>query len=491
MPDTDPRPQQDRPRPRRLRRRWVVLGVVVTHLLGFASAVDALMTARTAPGAVAWIVSLGTFPYAAVPAYWVFGRSRFQGYVVGRRDINSALHQALQEKLDTVLGEIEQPARTHHLLQAIERLAKIPMLGGNQVELLQDGRATFDSLLAGIDAAERYLLVQFYIVRDDGIGRELQQRLIARARAGVPVHFMYDEIGSYLLPRSYLDELTAAGVHVRHFESTRGLRNRFQLNFRNHRKVLVADGQVGWVGGLNVGDEYLGRDPAIGPWRDTHMRIEGPAVFGLQLSFLEDWHWSTGEILDYDWQAAPAASDGVPVLIVPSGPADRFETASLMVQHALASARERIWIASPYFVPDESVQSALKLAALRGVDVRVLIPEEPDNRLMRHAAYAFVGPMLDAGVRVFRHHEGFLHRKTMVVDWDAGAVGTVNLDNRSFRLNFEITAWVADPAFTEELATHFEQDFAGSYEMSPEDLARQPWWERVMARGAYLLAPVL
>jgi len=473
------------------RKRAVFAAVFVAHTLGVLSSIDALMSTRTAPGAVAWIVSLSTFPYVTVPAYWVFGRNRFNGYVIGRREDDSLLYRELAQKMSHVGQYAIAPPDAQQQLQVMERLAKLPLLGGNEAELLIDGEAAFASMFAGIDAAERYLLVQFYIVRDDALGRELKRRLEARARAGVKVHFLYDEIGSYRLPRRYVQELRAAGVEVRPFHSTQGSGNRFQLNFRNHRKIIVADGRVGWVGGFNVGDEYLGRDRRIGPWRDTHMKLIGPAVFSLQLSFLEDWHWASGEILDFDWQPATPANGGMPVLMLPSGPADRFETASLMVQHALASARHRAWIASPYFVPDESVLNALKLAALRGVDVRILIPERPDNILTWLAAYAFVGPLLEAGVHIHRYQAGFLHGKTMLIDDGAAAVGTVNLDNRSFRLNFEITAWVLDEGFGRDVAAMFEADFARSREMTLAEVLDQPWWFRAASRAAHLTAPVL
>ncbi|PYG04311.1 cardiolipin synthase [Thioalkalivibrio sp. ALE21] len=477
----------------RRRPRWRILLTVVIgfHLLGFLSSLDALMSTRTPQGAVAWIVSLNTVPYVAVPAYWVFGASEFRGYVVARRDEDSSLARALQPKTEELWSHqyVAQEPSKH--LDGVQQLARWPFLHGNEVELLVDGEATFDSIFEGIEQAERYLLVQFYIVRDDALGRELQRRLVERARDGVEVYFLYDEIGSYRLPASYLDTLREAGVHVQHFHSTRGRGNRFQLNFRNHRKIVVADGEQGWVGGLNVGEEYLGRDPKIGPWRDTHLRIEGPSALALQSVFLEDWHWATEEIPELEWQPATMADDGVPVLILPSGPADEFETASLMMQQAIHAAERRIWIASPYFVPDEGVQGMLKLAALNGVDVRVLIPEVTDNPLTTHAAYAFLGPLLDAGVRVYRYQEGFLHGKAFVVDDTGAAVGTVNLDNRSFRLNFEVTALVLDPGFARDTARMFKADFDRSREMTRQEVDDLPLWRRVAARAAYLLAPVL
>jgi len=473
-------------------RRSVVAAVLfAAHVLGFVSSLDALMSSRTAQGAIAWIVSLNTMPVLAVPAYWVFGSSEFQGYVIGRREDDTVLYHALQDSMSRIYPHSLTDAAENPKIHAIERLAKMPLVGGNDAELLIDGEATFDSIFEGIDAAEDYLLVQFYIVRDDELGRELSRRLQARARDGVDVYFLYDEIGSYRLPGSYLQDLMDAGVDVRRFHSTRGSGNRFQLNFRNHRKVVVADGEVGWVGGLNVGDEYMGRDEGFGHWRDTHLRLHGPATLCLQLSFVEDWHWATSEILELNWEPAEVPDADLPVLVLPSGPADRFETAGLMVQHAIHAAEERLWISSPYFVPDEGVMAALKLAAMRGVDVRVLIPERPDNILTYLAAYALIQPLLEAGVSIHRYQDGFLHAKTFLIDDNVSAIGTVNLDNRSFRLNFEITAWLLDEDFAAQMETMFEQDFSGSREMTLTDIAERPWWFRAASRAAYLTAPVL
>lgn len=474
------------------RRRAIVLTMVLAHTIGFLSSLDALMSTRTAPGAVAWIVSLNTFPVVAVPSYWVFGRSRFQGYVIGRREGESELYHALLPHIANIDAFHANDHPNNGRVEAIEKLAKMPTVGANEVELLIDGDATFESIFDGIERAEESVLVQFYIVRDDEIGRALQALLMRKAREGVRVHFLYDEIGSYRLPTRYLDELTEAGVAVRRFHSTRGSGNRWQLNFRNHRKVVVVDGQQGWVGGLNVGDESLSRSQRFGAWRDTHLRVEGPAALCLQLSFVEDWNWASGDILELDWVPMPAQSgEDIPVLVLPSGPADRFETASLMVQHASATAQRRLWISSPYFVPDEGVLSALKLATLRGVDVRVLIPERPDNILAYLAAYAFVAPLLEVGVQIHRYQDGFLHGKSMLVDDVASAIGTVNLDNRSFRLNFELTAWVLDKGFAERMQDMFLDDFARSREMTVAEVEEKRWWFRAASRAAYLTAPVL
>lgn len=467
---------------------WILLAA---HVLGLLTSVHALMTVRTAPGSIAWIVSLNGFPLLAVPAYWVLGRSKFQGYVIERRErdqLTDPHARRIAERLEPLVPEF---ARAPGSALAGQRLARLPYLDGNEVELLVDGEATFASLLAGIDRARDYLLVQFYIVHDDRIGRALAERLIAKARAGVEVRFLYDEIGSHDLGDDYLHALTAAGVEAKPFGTTRGRGNRFQLNFRNHRKIVVADGVEAWAGGHNVGDEYLGRDPDVGPWRDTHLRIAGPAVLGLQLAFVEDWSWATGELLasKLRWELAPRGPSAV--LVLPSGPADRLETGSLMYQQGIQSAHERLWIASPYFVPDEAVLGALHLAALRGVDVRVLIPDHSDSAIVDAAARSFLEPLLASGISVYAYEAGFLHSKHFLIDDRTAGVGTANLDNRSMRLNFEVTAVVVDPAFASRVAAMFEADFARSRRITSAELAGRSFPQRLFSRAALLFAPVL
>lgn len=450
------------------------------------------MTVRTAQGTIAWVVSLNALPIVAVPAYWVFGRSQFEGYVIQRKSRDQLADpqaRAVADRLAPLIPDFARADRGPAI--AGQRLARLPFLGGNEVELLVDGEATFASLLAGIERAQRYVLVQFYIVRDDRIGRELRDRLVAKARQGVAVRFLYDEVGSSGLPRRYREELQAAGVRIEPFGTTRGWGNRFQLNFRNHRKIVVVDGVEGWVGGLNVGDEYLGRDPEVGAWRDTHLRIAGPAVIGLQLSFVEDWNWATSELL-FDQLTWPAETRGdKAVLVLPSGPADRLETASLMYQQAINGAQQRIWIATPYFVPDGAVLGALTLAALRGVDVRLMIPTRSDSRLVDAAAEGYLPPLVASGIRVYRYREGFMHAKHFVIDDRVAAVGTANLDNRSFRLNFEVTALVADPGFAGRVAAMFESDLARARLVTAEELSARSFWRRAFSRGANLFSPIL
>jgi len=470
----------------------VALVMTVFHVLGFLSSIHAVMSTRTPQGTIAWAVSLNTFPYLAVPAYWILGRSNFLGYVTARRVGLNNMPPILQETRALVSDFMipDSPTRNAPALLAAERLAGLPFLRGNSVDLLVDGDATFESILAGIDLSKDYVLFQFFIVHDDEIGRAVKDRLIRKAREGVRVYFLYDEVGSHDLPKSYLDDLRAAGVEAYDFHTRKGPRNRFQINFRNHRKVVVVDGKVAWIGGHNVGDEYLGRDPKFGHWRDTHIRISGPTALGAQLSFAEDWHWATGELLSLDWTPQASSEGDLPVLVIPSGPGDRLETANLMFVHAINSAVERIWITSPYFVPDHSVVTALQLAGLRGVDVRILIPAKPDHLMTYLAAFAYFDEAGSTGVKFYRYTDGFLHEKVMLIDEDVATVGTANFDNRSFRLNFEITGVVADAAFAAQVERMFEKDFERSEPVPEGELASKPYWFRLAVRFAALTAPI-
>src|SRR4051812_19951499 len=436
---------------RKARRRLFIL---FCHFLGALTSIHAILGVRTAQGAIAWAVSLNTFPYVAVPAYWVFGRSSFEGYVTLRRADRAELTERQQE-IARAVDAFRPPAESApESAQLLEKLAMLPATRGNHAELLIDGQATFDAIFAGIAAAKEYVLVQFYIIHDDGLGRRLKDALIAKARAGVRCYLLYDEIGSHDLPDSHAGALRAAGVEVNAFNTRQGESNRFQINFRNHRKIVITDGLTAFVGGHNVGDEYLGLNAKVGAWRDTHVKVTGPAVLAVQVSWLEDWHWATKAAPPLNWKPQAASTgDGI-AFGLPSGPADPFETCTLFFLHAIHTARKRVWIASPYFVPDEQFISALQLAALRGVDVRILLPGQADNALVQLSGYTFLPDLERAGVQTWRYTAGFLHEKALLVD-DVAGIGTANFDNRSFRLNFEITMLFAEPSFVQDVEKMF------------------------------------
>ncbi len=491
----------------------LVLLYSLLQLLGIVSALEAIMKTRTSTGAIAWSLSLLAMPVVMVPAWWVFGRRKFRGYAKARRfgrqprrvgDLD--IHQLANRLLENLRPF--QPTAATPALTTLERVAQLPATTGNSARLLVDGNATFEALFAAIAQAEHYILLEYYIVRDDDIGTRLRKLLQTKVAAGVRVYFLYDEIGSFQLGNGYIDALRRAGIDIRSFHTTKGRRNRFQVNFRNHRKIAVVDGRFAMVGGINIGDEYLGGHPRLTPWRDTNVALRGPVVQSVQLAFVEDWYWACEELPALEWQpqAAPpdgrVAPDGEPltsgeaqpgceVLIVPTGPADSLDTCVLYFIQLIGSARHRLWIVSPYFVPDTALVAALQLAALRGVDVRILLPERADKQLMFLAAFAYLDEVQAAGIRVFRYQAGFLHQKVWLVDDFCATVGTANLDNRSCRLNFEISALVHDRDFCRAVEQMLEADFARSRELPRGELARRRMPFRLAVRLAHLFAPVL
>ena len=472
-------------------------GAAVVYLVGFATAIDAIMTTRTSQGTTAWVFALATIPLVAVPLYLIFGRSRFSDYNEALEDFENELADGMEKAAHGALGgfNVSRDAadgREEGEMRAFDQMATLPFTSGNSIELLVDGHETFDAIFAGIDAAETYVLAQFYIIHDDRIGTAFKERLIAAARRGVEVRLLYDSIGSIKLPKRYRRELSEAGVTVCSFSGPRSWFKKLRLNFRNHRKIVVCDGTVAFAGGLNVGDEYLGRDPEFGNWRDTHMRVHGPTVQGLQLSFARDWYYGTRENLGHlNWEPSAAPDGDATALVLASGPADEVETCGLLYAHAIESAEERVWIATPYFVPDGRVLGALQLAALRGVDVRIIMPRESDSVLFKYVPYAYLDDVARVGVKVFLYEDGFMHQKVAVVDRDFAAVGTANFDNRSFRLNFEATVVAHDADVCDRVSEMLERDLGKATEIGIDTIEDKPFAFRLAANATRMLAPVL
>ena len=469
----------------------IAVSLAIAYALALFCVLRVLLSSRTPQGAIAWIVALLSFPYISLILYALFGRNRFSGYVRARRTGDLEVAHFV-ESLEASLAHARRSAPEHAPeLAVLTQLVQIPFSGQNHCRLLHDGVETFESLFQALDGARDYILLEFYIVRSDRIGKQIQSTLLRKLRQGVRVYFIYDEIGSAGLENDYRETLTAAGAEVLAFGSGNSRQRRFQINFRNHRKLLVCDGTVGFVGGLNLGDEYLGALPRLSPWRDTHCRIEGPAVRALQLTFLEDWYWITNRVPTFDWRPFKGSPGNQDLLVLPTGPADRFETCTLFFLNCINSARERIWIASPYFVPDQEIVNALQLASLRGVDVRIIIPQNPDHRLIRLAAYSYLVQADRAGIGIYRYQPGFMHQKVILVDQRYASVGTANLDNRSMRLNFEVNLINAHPQFVDQVDAMLREDLTQCKKLSRHDYRNRSWAFRIMCRAIRLATPLL
>lgn len=465
--------------------------VPLVEILGVIAAVHAIMNVRTSQGAIAWAISLVTFPWVALILYAIFGRNRFKGYVLLRTSRDDAIHH--------VIEDISKKATQNRLIregvskseQALTHLADLPITRFNKSRLLIDGNETFKAIFEGIESAKDYILVHFFIVKNDELGLELKSRLIKKRREKVRIYFLYDEIGCHKLPRKYIQEMEKEGIVVSQFHTTKGRTNRFQINFRNHRKIVVIDGKRAYVGGHNVGDEYVSRHPKFGAWRDTHLELEGPIVQAIQFCFVEDWYWAKANIPDLNWEFQKSENGSEETLMIASGPADRLDTCGLMFVQTINMAVERIWIASPYFVPDQQILSALKLAAMRGVDVRILLPEKPDHRIVYLASFSYYQDTIPLGVKLYRYRAGFMHQKVFLVDSAWAAVGTANLDNRSFRLHFELTLLNNDPGFIGKVEDMLCKDFNHSRKVKLSEYTRRSFFFKLIVRITRLLEPLL
>lgn len=456
----------------------ILLAQVALTALGALAAFAAVTTARTPQGAVAWVVFLVSFPLLALPAFALFGRI---GHDYERRRRASDREAASDE-------DGAAPAAGPTRLSALAGIAERPVVAGNRAALLIDGEATFGAIFEALDEARHEALVQFYILRGDALGRALQARLIAAARRGVRVRLLYDALGSLWLGRGYARALREAGVEVQAIRGPRRPIGRFGVNFRNHRKTVVVDGRVGFTGGLNVGQEYIDGGPHFEAWRDTFLRIEGPMVEQLRTVFGQDWAWSAGAPLGPPLDPVRPVEGGAPGLVMASGPTDPIERGSLFLCGLVGLARRRLWIATPYFVPHTDLLTAIQLAAMRGVSVRILVPAHPDHLLPWYASRAYFDDVQAVGVEVWEYEAGFMHSKVILVDDDVASVGTINLDIRSVMLNFEATATLEDRGFASEVEAMLRADFARSRPVPDGGESRRV---RLLAPVARLFGPIL
>ncbi|MCJ0930655.1 cardiolipin synthase [Virgibacillus halodenitrificans] len=358
----------------------------------------------------------------------------------------------------------------------------------NNVTIYTDGREKFDALLADIKEATDHIHIQYYIIHEDGLGKELVAALTEKAKQGVQVRVLYDYMGSRGISSHFYKELKQAGGLVEVFFPN------FHLNYRNHRKLAIMDGKIGYVGGFNVGDEYLGLDKKFGYWRDTHLRTEGEVVHALQTRFILDWNQaSKHHDIAYEKHLFPSLPEAgnVGAQIVSSGPDTEWQQIKNGYVKMVNSAKKYIYLQTPYFIPDESLLDALKIAAMSGVDVRVMIPDKPDHMFVYWATLSHAGDLLKAGAKIYVYENGFIHAKTLVVDDTTASVGTANIDPRSFKLNFEVNAFLYDEKTAEELRDAFEKDTPLAREITWEEYKKRPKIIQLKESVSRLISPVL
>lgn len=469
----------------------VTIITICFYLLGFACAVAALWRSRTPQGSTAWLVSLMSLPFVSIPLFLIFGRNKFFGYIKKRQFIDSQSKELIEEIRNTIRFDVTTPSKLDLLKPLLHKTDQQSFTDDNDVELLIDGEATYNSMLDAIEKAQHYILFQFYIFRNDKTGDKFIDLLCKKSKENVKVYFIYDRIGCKVSKKN-IRKLTSCGVEIHSFKSRKYFVNKFQINFRNHRKIIVIDGKVCFLGGLNIGNEYLGLGK-LGFWRDTHLKITGPVALSAQLTFVRDWYWITETIpANLNWTEQKSKHGKAKTIIISTGPADDTNLCLLMHLALFNSAKKRIWISNPYFLPTEGLMNALNIAELRGVDVRIIVPKRNDNRTVQLASEAYQDYLVNKGARIYAYEKGFTHQKAILIDDEFVVIGTSNLDSRSLFINFEITAIVEnDNELTKKVEAMFLKDFSNSKELTSKDFKNQRFIHKTLVRAANLLAPIL
>ncbi|MDV6378501.1 cardiolipin synthase [Sporosarcina sp. GW1-11] len=480
-----------------------VISLIITStlIINIFLAIVLIFLERRDPASTwAWLLVLFFVPIGGFIIYLLLGRQLREKQLFrweGRNKIGIEKLIAYQlEAIEDESFEFLKPdtEKYHDMIYLHLRNNHSVLTQDNDLQIFTDGKKKFGSLLHDLEYAKDHIHIQYYIFRLDGIGQQIVDILVRKAKAGVKVRVLFDDIGSRGLHVKHFRELTANGGEVAaFFPATLPLINP-RLNYRNHRKLVIIDGRIGYIGGFNVGDEYLGLSKKFGYWRDTHLRMEGSAVHPLQTRFILDWNQASAktniQYIEHFFPAIPRKGT-VGIQIVSSGPDSEWEDIKDGYLKMIFLAKDYIYIQTPYFIPDTSVLDALRIACLSGVDVRIMIPNKPDHMFVYWATYSNVGLLLKAGAKVYIYDNGFIHAKQIVVDDQVSTVGTANIDVRSFRLNFEVNAFIYDREISHELAEIFEQDIQYCTELTYENYLERARMIKVKESISRLLSPIL
>ncbi|MGN1400089.1 MAG: cardiolipin synthase [Bacillus sp. (in: firmicutes)] len=448
----------------------------------------------------AWLLVLSLIPVVGFILYLMLGQNLSRSHMFqwsGKAQLGKSEMAKVQEKQlnDGTFPFDNKVAESHKdLIYMLLNSNESVLSPNNEVKIFTDGIDKFDSLIEDIRKARHFIHMQYYIINNDNLAKRVVAELTKKAEQGVKVRVLYDELGSRRIRKKLFEELVAAGGEVEVFFPSKFHLINLRINYRNHRKLVIIDSKVGYVGGFNIGDEYLGLDPKFGYWRDTHLRIVGPAVYDMQIRFILDWNQASHRH-DIPYDPAlfrPYESTGKSeIQIVTSGPDSEWEEIKEGYIKLILSAKRSIMIQSPYFIPDASLMESLRIACLSGKDVSIMIPDKPDHMFVYWATLSNMADLLKAGAKVYIYRNGFIHAKTIVIDGEVASVGTANIDVRSFRLNFEVTAFVYDEEVALKLEEAFRNDINHSKMLTLDAYNNRSWYIKFKEAISRLLSPIL
>ncbi|MFA5328851.1 MAG: cardiolipin synthase [Prolixibacteraceae bacterium] len=447
---------------------------------------------------ISWILVLVLLPFAGIVIYLFFGQEYRKTKMFSRKGLKD-----LEKLRNLTLEQLDNLPKNHTLINeklfSKRRLINLMLTNSNalltsdnQVKVLENGEDTFPEIFNAIENARHHIHLEYYIIEDDKIGNYLREMLIRKSTEGVEVRLIFDDVGSWELKKRFIRSMSDAGVKVDCFMKVRFPMLTSRVNYRNHRKILVVDGETAFVGGLNFADRYRDGVPGIGPWRDTHLKVTGGAATALQIIFMADWYFVSKEILKGEKYFKPFESgNGKLVQMTASGPDSDWESISQAYFMAIASATEYVYISTPYLMPTSDIITALKTSALGGVDVRIIVPGLSDSITPKWGTNSYIEELLEAGVKVYFYQEGFIHSKVIVADDVFSSVGTANLDFRSLETNFEVNAMIYDEEIAGILTKQFLKDQEKSELVSLEDWINRPRMNKIKESFARILSPML
>ena len=477
---------------------WLKVVSAIFFITSIAIAFIIIYEKRSPFKTVAWVLVLVVVPIFGLIFYLFFGQEYRKKKMYSRKGL-----KGLENLRRLTLKQLRVFSKYTHSFQGkiLEKEKIIKLLlnnshslltTGNSIELLNNGEATFEALLEAISQAKHHIHLEYYIINNDQIGNQLKELLIKKSREGVEVRVLVDDVGSWSLNRRFFRELESEGVEIDSFMKVRFPRLTPRLNYRNHRKIAVIDGTVGFTGGVNLADRYKDGNKKLGAWRDTHVKFVGDAASCLQVIFAADWFFVKKKVLKGKKYYKPfTEGDGVPVQIVSSGPDSDWENIGQAYFTAITGATKYVYLTTPYLIPPLPILEAIKTAALGNIDVRIIIPKKSDARISKWCSFSFVEELLEAGVKVYFYKAGFIHSKLLMVDDIISSVGSTNLDFRSLETNFEVNAFIYDEEFTKNLCAHFYNDLKNSEEIMLEDWRQRHWTRKLRESFAHIVGPML
>ncbi len=478
---------------------WILLAIILYVIIVIVVSLDIIYNTPSTAKALAYVLVVMFLPIIGIAIYYTVGlnyrkEKLYSKKIVrdktAREDLRKRITLETEKAWDT-----KEPAIQKHKKLALYLLndGMSPLLGGNEVKLLINGENKFPEVLEALKNAKHHIHIEYYIFEDGEIGEQIKNILIQKAQEGVQVRFIYDDFGSRSIRKELVDELIGGGVQAFPFYKILFIIFANRVNYRNHRKIIVIDGHTGFVGGINVSDRYINK-PGQLFWRDTHVKITGPGTYYLQYLFICDWNFCSGKHLklERDFFCTKPITNGKAVIqIAASGPDSDVPTLMFSMVQTIGLAEKELLITSPYFIPGESILNALHVAAMSGVQVKLLVPDKSDSALVNAAARSYYGEILDAGVEIYLYQKGFVHAKTLVSDGQLAIIGTANMDHRSFELNFEVNSMIYDIAIAEQLRDAFYKDIRDARKINPITWKKRPFYKQLPEKVARLLSPLL